>query len=236
MALTVSENFDGVTAPATPSGWTFGSPIATTTSPVYSLNNSAGLSSGTASTNYFAMYSTGDAATNSWTIRAKIRMDVSGSFGGLVFGATSATPSAGSYYMVYTRAHTIGNQNRLRFAKVEFPTSEAQIKTAVPSNQFTLTQWYDMSVTGTYASGTTSIAVTLIDLSNNFYLDEATGDFQSGVTTALNSSDSGAIAPNFYGIVFNSSSGSGVYADDFTLNATTSSGGKIPFHLFFEAR
>jgi hypothetical protein len=77
MAVIHYESFDGVTAPAVPSGWTFNASLVTTSSPTYSIvptssPNVLYLPSTSGASQYFATYGTPDAVGGDVTVYANV--------------------------------------------------------------------------------------------------------------------------------------------------------------------
>ena len=218
MSLNITQNWDGVTAPAIPAGWNADSQMITSTARYTSSPNCMYLND-SANTKRYVTYGTssGDdfaVATLSTTVFLAIGgVDGFTYKGGISYRASSGTISnaTGVYYWAYFNWG--GGAPELRLASV---------------NNGTVTDITTRSITGTVdnvwmtiqarCSGTLH-QVAFIRNSDGYYLDN-TGNFVSGATYAISTTNATITTGNYCGLVASGQTNlNRVYLDDFSVTS-----------------
>jgi hypothetical protein len=222
MSFTLSENWDGVTAPAIPSGWVADSALVTSsvqkyTSPNSLLSNSNG--------NYYAINSSADAGggqTVDITSTCYIETPpTTGSyFMGPLFRCSSTNMTSGGASCYFVNMHC---QNNMSTVDVQFSSLIAGVQTDIASvscvfGEVVSSHWYLIHVT---TPGTNTFDVTVTRASDGWYLNPS-GSFQSGAVSVISGLSATTVASGpYYGLAaWADNSSMNIYQDDFTVNAT----------------
>ena len=213
-----TQNFDGVTAPALPSGWTFDARMQTSTSYSTSSPNALELVATTSATYGFATFNTLDGNWGNVVVQCNLLYDpLPGLTGDAIAGVVaraSATPivtTSGSFYLAVL--DFVGAQVRL-YSYVS--GTATAIATLNVSGGFTATAWYALSM----ALNGSQITVSVQRLSDGFWIN-GSGVWSASVAGAIAVTDSSIPAASGYsGIAFQSNQvAQNPYADDWSLTA-----------------
>jgi hypothetical protein len=234
MAFSVTQNFDGVSAPNLPTGWTYGVSLVTTASTNFSAPNSLTMSGGISHEIDMAVYSTTDTSATSWTISCVVSLTQSNSYAGPCWNSSSDGSTC--YYGKIAYSST-GSAQYVEIIK-RVSSSETILATIQPGVSFlTSGRWYTFAMSGSQSGATMTMTATVVDSTNGYYLTSS-GTWQAGATNAFSLSDGSGVTPNYFGVALSSATGgSTVFADNISI--TTSDGAgitKVPWHLFFESR
>lgn len=218
MSLNFSENFDGASAPATPSGWNWDASLITTTTYFNSSPNSLYLND-TSAAKKWGTYAT-SSGDGGYTITSSLKVRLEGSGveinvyrGGIVYRGSAATldNSSTNAYWAYLMIQPAA-QDKLVLASVASGV-ETTVSSVGVTGQIYSTGWYTMSVSVT----NTSHSVTLQRLSDNFWLNSS-GSFVSGASTAISATNSTITSGNYYGVAASGqNNASRVFMDDYSI-------------------
>lgn len=246
MSLSVTENWDGVTAPAIPSGWNVSNAaVVTSTTQKYSGTNSLALSGPSASTNYYCTYGTGDGSgSTNTTITMSAKVGIFSGFvppgtyrTGISFRGSAATldNSSTSTYVAFLESGGGGGSQTFRLGKIVSGTFTPLTDVTI-SGASVLNAWYAIALSFTGGGAfSNSISLTLQRTSDSYWLTSS-GSFQSGAATAITSSNND-ITTGAYSGCYSMSSPADVYLDDFSLSSSASATPQpTPWHLFSISR
>jgi hypothetical protein len=216
----LAENFDGVTAPALPSGWTFGAGYATTASPSGGITptsspNVLTLPATGTGNHIYSFCNTADGNSGNITIQVNVNGTGSGhqAWGLLARSSTHSSPPIGvtCYWLVYDATNA-----DLTFHKL-ISGSASVVGSPLSLSGVSLPEWYQVAWTLTGSS----LSVTVQDLGTGDWLNSS-GFWQAGAATALSTTDSSVSGSGYFGVSAEAVSGP-VYFDD--LLVTTGAGG-----------
>lgn len=225
MALSYSQNWDGVTAPAIPSGWNVDSQFVTSSSTSYTASNSLSLLSGSSGVLYWAAYGTDDGsstdpvviAVSSWVKLTNFSGSSGEYAGGVVFRGSASTfnNTNTTQYLAFISSVSVTDVYKVVFAKVVNGTY-TEIA-SVATTDFGLFLWYQVAVDFTRSSGgANSTSVAVRRSSDNWYMNSS-GGFQSGSAYALTSSDNSISQGGYGGVFAEAASSERVWLDSYSF-------------------
>jgi len=212
-----TQNFDGVTAPALPTGWTFDARMVTSTNFFTSSPNALELVATTSTTYGFATYNTVDGAGGNVMVACNLLYDpIPGLTGDAIAGVVaraSATPivtASGNFYLGYI--DFVGWVVRV-FAYVG--GTGTALKTLAVAGGFTANAWYALTMT---VNGT-QIGVSVQRLADGYWIS-GSGIWTAAVAGCISITDGSVTGAGYSGIAFQSNqTGQNAYADDWSLSA-----------------
>lgn len=198
MSTLLSDGFDGVTAPALPTGYTFGAGIATTASPVAGITPTSGpnvlvLSPTGTNVHIFSAYGTPDGFSGDISVRVNGNATGGGRQAFGVFARASSASISGTSGTYYWAVCDPVFNNELDLYKVV-----SGVQTLIGSSVSvigSLPDWYQITLT---LAGT-ALTVALQDLGNGDWLNSS-GGWQAGAATAISQSDSSIAGSGYYGV------------------------------------
>lgn len=225
MPFTLSENWDGVTAPAVPAGWNVDAPYTTSTSHPYTSPNSLVLGD-SSSVKKYATYGTADPDHGATVaISSRLYMASGSPVGltanaGVTFRCSSATMdnSSTSCYWAYLLFDTGMLYATLYLAKIVNGTATTIASQQNDDQTVGANAWYEIAV---LASGST-FNVSLRRPTDGYYMD-ATGYFTSTSPTYAipAASDSSIASGDYSGLCALSNRSGRVFFDDGTISTTS---------------
>lgn len=225
MAFMLAESWDSVTPPNLPAGWNTsgGGGFVTGTTPYFSSPNSLSFYGGSSGVNSYITNSASDPGGGMvLSITALVQFVSSGGSTanrvGPTFHCSASTMdnSSTSCYWVCLE-HTSAGADFLRFMTVVNGTSTTLISIGI--NDTISTGWFMISIV---SAGSNVFNVSVIRMSDGYYLNPTSGQFQSGSVAAISSYTASGIASGpYYGLACSPSSGTSDMAmDDFLVNAS----------------
>jgi hypothetical protein len=214
-----TQNWDGVTAPALPSGWTYGSGLSTTSTFFASIvptSSPNALVTGVGGALQFATYGTLDGAGGNVSVSANFNETTAANaarFG--VFLRSNANPTVSTtstFYSLEVQLTPGGNTLSL------FKTVLGSYATIAGVNltSWNVPGWYQLTLT---ASGT-SLTGTVQRLLDGFYLNSS-GLFTATVATAITATDTQISGTGYSGVFISNNGPPGnniyTYTDDWVL-------------------
>ena len=213
MSLIHGENWDGVTAPATPTGWNVSAFIVTATSGATPLSspNMLSLPAGSAGSEIIT-YATQDGNSGNVTVQGTVQFGTGGSsgnsWGSVVARGNSATLSYSSstfYELAFS-----GENGDLEINKVVAGTSTNLASVSISS--ISTGVWYRISLTLVGAS----LSATAQRLSDNEWLNSS-GSWAAAQATAISISDSSISGQGYTGWAASAGPASATFGDDWSL-------------------
>jgi len=207
------ENWDGVTAPAIPFGWSVSTPIVTTASPgggigPISSPNVLACPSQLSATNWAAVWGTVDGAGGNVLVQASFNAaSVPSQQGWGVFARASASTLGPGTDYYWALLSTYQQKLYLYSAPAGILSSIGTVYPIV----FSSGEWYTVSLT----CNVSTISVTVTRAADGYYLT-GSGSWQSAQTTAI-SATNGAITGSGYAGLTLQSEGADSYSDDWYL-------------------
>jgi hypothetical protein len=218
MSLIHSENFDGLTPPALPSGWNFGTGYVSTAlelgvTPTSSPNMLANPPAST--TTYFGTYATADTNSGNVIVQANVNF----------FSAASPGPRVG--LTARGTASTLNLSSTSNYsAWIDFNAGSAGISKIVSGTETTLgsvsttfsATWY----TVIFTLNGTSLELAVQRVSDGYWLSASSG-FQPIMVTAQYVTNSVLTSAGYAGVVVEqaSTTGSTAFWDDWSFTAIT---------------
>lgn len=199
------EDFDGVTAPALPSGWTFGSPLATDASPPGGITpisspNVLALNAPGNNTHYYGTYGTAD--SNGGAVSVSGYFNAGGTTNNQTFGltlrgnASDLSLSGKTYLWVQLSPFVLA----CRVYKVVSGTQT--LLHSVTLSSLAVPAWYQMTATD---DASNNVNVTVQRVSDGYWLDSS-GTFQPGAADVLSFNDSSVTGAGYAGFTLQSRS------------------------------
>ncbi len=221
MSILKFENWDGVTAPAIPSGWTVNSPANTKSSlaggiaPISSINVLGVVAQGGGAPTRFATWGTQD--TNNGDVAVSAYFNNDANTDANVWGlfarcnVSAAVRSTSTFY--WWNFDLVNLDSRIDKVVAGSLTNLSIINVSA----WTVPQWY----LATLRLVGSNLSASIQRLSDNFYLD-ATGTFVSGATTCNSATDSSITGVGYSGLTLQSRSDA-AYSDNWTLETADDS-------------
>ncbi len=219
------ENWDGVSAPSIPAGWTVDAQLTTTSSPTGGISplSSPNVLAGEPSVPgpiEAATYDTPDSASGNVLVYASFNIAATGTtqvWG--VFARSSACP-------------VVVNSSNFYWATLSPTASTCELYTVVGgtatpigsvSVALSSDNWYQLQLS---CQGST-ISVTVVNGSNGYFLD-ASGNFISTATVAISVTDTSVTGSGYAGLTLQDkgASGDAIYSDEWYFFGYTGSGGQ----------
>lgn len=221
MAALVTENFDGVTAPSLPSGWTFNGSWATqAAAPKSSPNSLINNDSGTVSyASYNTIATSTDATVDAWFLTGSLVTSVNLTTY-VCARMNSQTYAGSSGYLAGLQLGTLDSPFGLVLYKRVSGTLTQLGSTINPAGDpFAINVYYDVQL----VCAGTSIIVRCQRNSDSKFLTSA-GTWQVGTADAISVTDSAVTAAGYVGIIqFIAGTLTDFRADDFTATQGSSS-------------
>ena len=224
MSLTASENWDGVTPPAIPSGWYVDSALVTSSSQSYSASNSLNQSTGSSGTRYWGCYATGDGSgTDPVVIAASVWVKLTNTGittdyeAGLVWRGSADTlnNTSTSQYIAHLSSNLAAETYKVVFAK-QVSGSYGSLA-SVTTTDFGTGDWYQVLVDFTRLGGANSTSIAVRRSSDSYYLASG-GTWQSGATYAISANADNSLSTGAYGGVYARGATTGrIWLDDWSL-------------------
>lgn len=197
MSTLLSDGFDGVTAPALPTGYTFGAGISTTASPSGGITPTSSpnvlvLSPTGTNVHIFSAYNTPD--SNSGDVTVQVNGNATGggrqAFG--VFARASSASISGSSGTFYWAVFDPVFNNELDLYKIVSGTQTLIVSVVAVGP---LPEWYQIA----FSPVGSALTVTVQDLGSGDWLT-STGGWQAGAATAISQADSSISGAGYYGV------------------------------------
>lgn len=239
MALIKLENFDGVTAPAVPSGWTFDASLVTTASflggvtPTSSPNTAAVIANA-ALTNFFGTFGTIDSVAGFVSVQANFNCSAAFASTPAVFGLTArssvnAVVQASSTFYWLKLTVAAAGQFQLLSVTAGTPTTLATVNSA----SLAAATWYQVLFT---LNGT-MLQASCQRLTDSLWL-RADGSFGTQ-TAAINLTDSSISGAGYAGFSLEAKTISS-YCDDWSFNSLSAPAvppnhpvvGRVPYGFY----
>jgi hypothetical protein len=226
MPFTLSENWDGVTAPTIPVGWNVDSDYVTATVNRYSTPNSLRLNNTASGTTLYATSSSLDSGGGATIdLTSLVYVDASAVSGDYYAGPTfrcSASPmnntSTSCYWVrlwVNPAFAGLGGAT-LRFSSIVNGTVTDLYSVFSGSNQVQPGYWFSIRVVS-YGSDVFNVIVTR--LSDGYTMNPISGDFAPTASTAISGYHATAIASGGYnGLAADALSSGKIFFDDLNIN------------------
>lgn len=229
MSFSLSENWDSVTAPSVPAGWTVDAPFVTSTTYDHTAPNSLKVGTATSGTKYYATSTSSDADGGSQvdcTTLVYFESSVSSgdsANGGLTFRCSSSTMdnSSTSCYWAYISVNTSGTGNYLKFAKIVNGTVTDLASVQNLDSGLLKGQWYGIRV---LSVGVNQFNVNLTRISDSYTMNSS-GNFSAASASAISLTAADISSGAYYGVagaantVIGSASNK-IYFDEVTVSAS----------------
>jgi len=216
MSIITSQNWDGVTPPAIPSGWTVSAGLVTTSSGQTSPPNSLGSSSPTFSGTTAAMWGTLDSNSGNVAVQSSLYLGADGSANrwGL-FARADKTPLSGSsmFYALWLANLASPSSPTLSISLTDHGIESALNGATVPIGGPITGGWYTafLVISGSTLTGSLQRQSDGAWLTSN----GTWGTSQANAISVLDSSLSGS---GYAGVLLNGTLAGTMYSDDFVLS------------------
>lgn len=222
MPLSYTQSFDGVTAPAVPSGWNVDATYTTSTSASVSSPNSLKSPDNT-SVFKWATYGTSDDTNGSEiSLSAWVQLSSSGVSGTFDFGLTyrcngsTMNNTSTRCYAILVITNPLQVTSILRLVSINNGTPTT-VSSLTVNEQVCGNGWYKL-----FANITANSHVFRLQRNDGNWLDSS-GNFNAALSNAISVSDSTYATGNYYGFVTLAPSLlSTAYYDDFSISTTPS--------------
>lgn len=208
-----SENFDGVTAPAIPAGFTADTGIVTATDQYVSSPNALKASNTASALNI--QYNTADANSGDVQVTCKFRFDTTNALGQLwIRGTGTQVPQGGSTNRYEARI-TLANTSSLSLFKRVAGVSTL-IATVGTNATFAAGIWYTVQL----KASSTTISVTFVQRSTDSYYLNSSGTWVSSQPAApISVTDSTIAGAGLAGVTIVPQVSGNAWADDFLFES-----------------
>ncbi len=215
MGVIASQNWDGVTAPALPAGWSYAARLLTSTAFELSSPNALSLAATSSTAMGFATYDTLDGAAGNVIVSASFYLDpyVGGTASCGVTArasATSISQSSGSFYMAWVN-FVSGQCNLSNYVS---GTATVMANSYIP---VVVSAWYTIFL----ACNGSNITMSVQRLADGYWYSSASG-WVPTVCDVLAVVDSTITGQGYSGLMLDSDTYSGAtwYSDNWSLSAT----------------
>jgi hypothetical protein len=215
-----SENFDGLTPPALPSGWTFVGTWVTTSSEFVSSPNSL-TSAGSFGPSVLAAFNnTLDGVSGNVSLTGAMNTssisDTFDEMGIIIRSSSEAWVGSTAYAAALNCGTGESPYGVVLYSRVSGTNATIGFVTPTGGNTFIANEWYFITLT---AAGST-ISVTVQRTSDSKYLNSS-ATWQSGITSCISVTDTTVTGQGYAGVFQYSSAGPNFYFDNLVLSAAS---------------